>query len=94
MQSPHMVFFLLQKTFGNEQGHINIFMSRGLETLVQLLLNQLPNGIAIGTDNHAAFNTGIIHKVCLFDNICVPSAEIDLHGGDFFNHFFIVIGHK
>ena len=50
----HMILLLLKKAFGYEQGHINVFMAGFLEPPVQITLDTLPDGIAVGTDDHAA----------------------------------------
>ena len=52
----HMILLLLQKTFGNEHGHIDILVSQSLEPGVQVPLNVFPNGISVGTDDHTALH--------------------------------------
>ena len=55
----YMVLFLLQQAFGNEHGHVYIFHACFFETVIQLSLQQLPDGIAIRADDHAALQAGI-----------------------------------
>ena len=93
-EALHVVFFLLQKAFRDEQGHIDVFMSQRLEALVHLLLDQLPDGVAVGADDHAALDAGIVDQVRLFDHVRIPLGEILLHGGDRLYHFFVVVCHN
>ena len=48
--------FLVQKTLRDEQRKIDVLMAGGLEAIVQLALQQLPHGVAVGLDDHAAFD--------------------------------------
>jgi len=40
----------------DEQGKINIPMAGGLEALIELALDDFPDGVTVGADDHAAFD--------------------------------------
>ena len=84
----YVILLLLQKGFGDQHGHIYIFVARGLESCIQILLDIFPDRIAVGTDNHAAVHAGIVNQLGLLDNVGVPLTEINVHGRDLFNLFF------
>ena len=83
----HMILFLLKKAFRNEHGHIDIFHARFLEPLVQLLLDQLPDRVAVGLDRHAALHARILDQLRLLHHVGVPLGEILIHGCDRFHQF-------
>ena len=75
----HMILLLLEQGLGNEHGKIYILYACLLEPCIQLLLDQLPDRITCGLDNHAALDGRIVAKLCLSHNICVPLREIYIH---------------
>ena len=85
-----VILFLFQQALGDEHGHVDVLVTKLLEAGVEILLDVFPDGIAVGTDDHAALNAGIVHQLSLFDHVGIPLAEILLHRGDLFNKFLIV----
>ena len=83
----YMVFFFLQQAFGDEHGHVYVFMTCCFEAFIQLFLDQFPDCVAIGTDDHAALQRRIFCQVSFFYNVRIPLGEIQLHIGDGFYKF-------
>lgn len=80
---------LLQQALGDEHGHGHVLMAGGLKAGVQVLLDVLPDGVAIGTQHHEALDAGILDQLGLGADIGIPLGEIDLLCGDRFDHFFL-----
>ena len=68
----HMLGFPAQERFGDEQREIGVHVSRFLEHLVKLVLHLLPDGIAIGLDDHAAADSRLLGQIGLHHQIVVP----------------------
>ena len=93
-KSCNVVFFLLEKRFGNEHRHIYVLVSKLLEARVKNFLNVFPYCISVRADNHAALYAGIINKIGLFNDVCIPFSKILFHRGDFGNQLFIILCHN
>ena len=83
----HVILLFLKKAFRNKHGHIDIFHARFLEPFVQLLLNQLPDRVAVGFDRHTALHARILDQLRLLHHVGVPLGEILIHGCDRFYQF-------
>ena len=88
----HMVLFLLEQGFGNQQGHIHVFNTLLLELLIHDALNIFPDCVAIRTINKHALNGGVIDQLCLLAHICEPLTEVHFHICDLFN--FLILCHN
>ena len=86
-----MLGLLEQKAFGNEHRHGHVLVSRGLETAVQFGLHALPEGVAVGLDDHAAAHGRVIDQVGLENNVGVPLREILAAGRDVRHKFLLVV---
>ena len=75
----NVVFFFLEKTFGNEHRHTHIFMSSSLKHTVQDALHILPYSVAVGTYYHTALDGGVLDKLRLFNDVGVPFCEVLVH---------------
>ena len=76
-KSFHVLGFLLQETLRDQQREIHVLVAGGLETVVELALQQLPDGIAVGFDDHAAFDDfGRFRQVALKNHVLIPGREI------------------
>ena len=84
-----MFRFLHQERFRDEHGEIGILMPRRLETRVHLLLDEFPDPVSIGLDDHAALDIGIVDHVGVFDDIRIPTGEILRLRSDMFDKFFL-----
>jgi hypothetical protein len=71
-----------QQALGNEQREVRIHVPGGLEAVVELTLDELPDRIAIGADDHAAFHGRVVGQLRLPDDIQVPLGEVLGLGGD------------
>ena len=85
-----VVFFLLEKRFGNEERHINVLYAVFLELCVKNLLNVFPDSIAIGANYHTSFYAGIVYKVCFLTDIRVPFGKVFIHRSNVTDKFLIV----
>ena len=86
----HMVLLFLQKALRYEHGHIDILVAGGLEHAVEDVLDILPNGVAVGADDHAAADAAVIDQLGLFNDIGIPLRKIVLHRGDLGYHFLLI----
>ena len=86
----HMVFFLLQQAFGDEQRHGYVLVPCGLKARVQQMHDVFPDGIAVRPQNDAALDGGIIHQLCFQADVGIPLGEIFVDGGDGLHHFFVL----
>ena len=48
--------FFLQEALRNQQREVHVLMAGGLEAVVELALQCFPDGLAVGLDDHAAFD--------------------------------------
>ena len=87
-----MILLLLEQTLGDQHGHGHIGVAGALKVGVQLLLDVLPDGIAIGTEDKHALGAGIVDELCLGADIGIPLGEVHLHIGDAF-HLFLLFSH-
>ena len=57
-------------------------MARGLKAPVQLRLDVLPNGVAIGPVNEKALHGGVVNQLRLLAHIRVPLGKIHVPAGN------------
>ena len=69
-------------------------MTALLKAGIQLLLDVFPDGIAVGTINKHALDRGIVNQLRLLAHISVPLGKVDLHIGDLFHLFLIILSHS
>ena len=73
----HVLGFLLQKALRDQQREINVLVAGGLEAVVEFALQQLPDGVAVGLDDHAAFDDfGGLGHVALQNDVLIPGCKI------------------
>ena len=53
-------FFFFEEAFGDEQREIGIDVTCFFEHIIELTLHFLPDGIAIGFDDHATFHGAML----------------------------------
>jgi hypothetical protein len=68
--------FLHQVAFGDEQGEIGVEVAGGLDPAVQAVAHVFPEGVAVGLDDHAALDVGIVGQVGLAHDVDVPLRKI------------------
>ena len=93
-EALHVVLLLLQEGFGDQHGQVDVLVARFLKALVQLRLNILPDGVAIGAVDEHALDGGVVDQLRLFAHIGVPLGEIHLHVGDLFHFLFVILSHS
>ena len=88
-----MILLLLQQAFGNEHRHIDILMPQCLEARVKVVLNVLPDRVAVGSDDHTSAHAGVVHKLRLFHHVGIPLRKVHVHRRDLLHHFLVVLSH-
>src|SRR5208283_1205080 len=79
----HVLGLLLHEALRNEQRKIDVLMASGLEAVVKLALQQLPNSVAVGLDDHATLDDfGGLRHVALQNHVLVPGSKILTASGD------------
>ena len=73
------------KRLGHENVYMPMFIPESLESIIKILLDVFPDSISVGADDHTSLNAGVVDKVCLFNDICVPLGEVFVHRGNFCN---------
>ena len=84
---------LLEQALGDQYGHRHILMAGRLEAGVQILLDILPDGVAIGAQHHKALDAGILYQLRLGADVGIPLGKVDLLCGDRLNHLFLIVRH-
>jgi hypothetical protein len=72
----HVLGLTGEKTLRNEQREVGVLVPRVLEHLIQGLLHLLPDGIAVGPDDHAPAHRTVVRQLCARDDLVVPGAEV------------------
>ncbi len=89
----HMLGFLEQKAFGDQHREIHILMPGFLKALVHLFADALPDGIAVGAENHAATDRCVVAKTGLGDHVGVPLREVFVSRCDVCDKFLFLVCH-
>ncbi|MGA2905724.1 MAG: hypothetical protein ABSD98_18015 [Candidatus Korobacteraceae bacterium] len=72
-----MLGFLVQKALRDKHREVVVLMAGGFEAVVQLALQQFPDSVAVGLDDHAALDDlRRLGHVALQDNVLVPGCKI------------------
>ena len=74
--------FLLQQAFRDQHGHGHVLMAGGLEAGIHVLLDQFPDGLAIGAQDDETLHAGVLHQLCLDADVGVPLGEVFFLAGD------------
>ena len=85
-----VIRFLEQQAFRNEHRHTHVLVAGALKFRVHLLLNQLPNAVAVGLNGHAAADGGVIHQIGQAHHVGVPLGEILAARGDVLNELLLI----
>jgi hypothetical protein len=69
--------FLMQKALRDQHREVVILVAGGFEAVVELALQQLPHSVAVGLDDHAAFDDfRRLGHVALQNDVLVPGCKI------------------
>ena len=90
----HVVLFLLEQGLRDEHGQVDVLVACLLESSVQLGLDVLPNGVAVGAVDEHALDGGVVNEFGLSAHIGVPLGEVHLHVGDLFDFLLVVLSHS
>jgi hypothetical protein len=87
-----------QEAFGNEKRKVGIDVPGVLEAVIELPLDQLPDGVAVGPDHHAALDRRVVGQFGLAHDVQVPAREVLGLGGDLLDErvsaLALVVAHK
>jgi hypothetical protein len=77
---------LLQEALGDEEGEVGVDVPGVLEHAVEGPLHALPQGVAVGLDDHAAAHVGVLGEPGAVDDVEIPLRVVlgparDLVGG-------------
>ena len=81
-EALHMVLLLLEQGLGNQHREIDVLVARLLEAAVQLALDVLPDGVAVGPVDEHALDGGVVDELRLFADVGVPLGKVRVPGGD------------
>ncbi len=65
--------FAEQQALGNQQREVRVHVAARLDAAIQLLLNQLPDGVAVRPDDHEALDRRIVGQFRLPDDVQIPA---------------------
>ena len=89
----NMILFALQERFGNEHGHIDVFVTELFKLGIHDALNVLPYSVAVRAYYHTPLNARIIGKLRLFYDVGIPLRKINVHRRDLLDHFLVFVSH-
>ena len=88
----HVILFLLQKAFGDQDRHGDVFVSQFLKASVQIGHDIFPDGIAIWPHDEQSLNSGVIHQLSFGTHVGEPLGKIHFHISDLFD--FLILCHR
>ena len=88
-----MVLLLLEQGLRNEHGHRNVLVARLLKTPVQVRLDVLPDGVAIGSEDEHPLGLGVTDELRLGTHVSVPLGEVHVHIGDLAHLLVFILCH-
>ncbi len=75
-EALHVLGLALEEAHGDEHGEVEVLVAGGLEHGVHVLLDVLPQRVAVRLDDHGAANRALVHHVGAIDDVVVPAAEV------------------
>ena len=75
-EALHVLGFLVEKAFGDQQRKVRVLVTSVLEHRVELLLHPLPDAVPPRSDDHAPTHWRIVGKLGAQHHLVVPGAEI------------------
>ena len=72
----------LEVALGDEQGEVGVGHARRLDAGVELGLHPLPDGVAVGADDHGAAHGPVVGQLRLGQDVLVPLGEVGRLGGE------------
>ena len=87
----HVFGLTAEEAFGDEEGEIGVLVAGGLEHAVELMLHLLPDGIAVGLDDHAPADGALFGEVGTDHKFVVPFGIVLTAFGKVFCHNFLSV---
>ena len=81
---------LLEEALGDEEREIGVDVARVLDAAVHQPLDVLPDGVAVGPDDHHPLHRRVVGELGLLDDLDVPLGKILALGRDLFDQSFVV----
>ena len=75
-KSLDVLALLHEETLGDEEWKVRIDVAGRLETAVEPLLHEFPDGIAVRADHHAALDGRIVGQFGTANDVDIPAAEV------------------
>ena len=75
-----------QVAFGDEQRKVGVRHPGGLDPAVDLRLHPLPDGVAVGTDDHRPPDGAVVGQLGFGHDVLVPAGEVGRLGEDALRH--------
>ena len=72
----HVLGFLLDEAFGNEEREIGVFVAGGLKTSVERVFDRFPQFVTVGLDDHAAAHRRIVRQVGFLHHVRIPTRKV------------------
>ena len=79
-----VVRLLREEGLGNEEREVGVLVSRLLEHLVQRIVHLLPDGVAVGFDDHATADGGVFRQPGFHHQVVVPLRVVLVRLGEVF----------
>src|SRR5262249_542965 len=76
------LLFALKEALGDEQREIGVDGAGRLEGAVEAALHVLPEGVAVGFDDHTAADVGILGQPGAVDDVLIPLRVVGGSAGD------------
>ena len=92
-EALHMVLLLLEQGLGDQHGHGHVGVPRLLKAAVQICLNILPDGIAVGAEDKHSLGLGVADELRLGTHVGVPLGKVHIHIGDLAHLLALVLCH-
>jgi hypothetical protein len=72
----HVLRLAREEALGNEERKVRVLVAGLLEHDVERALHLLPDGVAVGPDDHAAPDRAVVGQLGFHDQLVVPGAEV------------------
>ena len=89
-KSLDVLLLFHQQAGRDEQREVSVDVARRLEAAIEPLLNQLPDGVAVRPDGHAALDLGVVRQLRPPDDIEIPAGEVLRLRRDLGHHRFFL----
>ncbi len=85
-EALHVLRLTAEVGLGDEQGEVGVHVAGGFEAPVVGFLDGLPDGIAVGPDDHGPLHRAVVGQLRLPDHVGVPAGVVLAARCDAFGH--------